>query len=60
MLKKFLPEQVVDPSAYLFHRSVAEHALLSKTEATLTINRLLDDGIGAPERYRTVSAPHAA
>ncbi len=56
VLKTFHPEQVVDPSAYLFHRSVAEHALLQKDQATQTIVRLLDDGIGSPERYRTVSA----
>jgi hypothetical protein len=56
VLKKFRPEQTVDPAAYLFHRSVAEHALLSKAEATRSITRLLDDGIGSPERYKTVSA----
>lgn len=56
VLKCFRPEQVVDPMAYLFHRSVAEHALLNKPEATQTITRLLDDGIGTPERYKTVSA----
>jgi hypothetical protein len=56
VLKNFRPEQVVDPAAYLFHRSVAEHALLNKAEATVTITRLLDDGIGSPERYKTVSA----
>jgi hypothetical protein len=56
VLKGFRPEQVVDPSAYLFHKSVAEHALLNKTEATRTISRLLDDGIDSPERYKTVSA----
>jgi hypothetical protein len=56
ILKSFRPEQVVDPSAYLFHRSVAEHALLNKTQAVQTITRLLDDGIGCPERYKTVSA----
>lgn len=56
VLKKFRPEQVVDPTAYLFHRSVAEHALLSKADATQTITRLLDDGIGSPERYKTISA----
>jgi hypothetical protein len=56
VLKAFRPEQVVDPAAYLFHRSVAEHALLSKTEATRTITRLLDDCVGSPERYKTVSA----
>jgi hypothetical protein len=56
VLKTFRPEQVVDPAAYLFHRSVAEHALISKTEATHTITRLLDDCSAAPERYKTVSA----
>src|SRR5205085_5996661 len=43
VLTAFRPEQVVDPAAYLFHRSVAEHALLSKTEATQSISRLLED-----------------
>ncbi len=56
VLKNFRPEQVVDPAAYLFHRSVAEHALLNKAEATQSITRLLDDGVGSPERYKTVSA----
>lgn len=56
VLKVFRPEQVVDPVAYLFHRSVAEHALLNKTAATQTITRLLEDGIGSPERYKTLSA----
>ena len=56
VLKTFRPEQVVDPNAYLFHRSVAEHALLHKSEATQSISRLLEDGIGSPERYKTVSA----
>jgi len=56
VLKSFRPEQVVDPSAYLFHRSVAEHALLSKAEATQSIARLLDDCGTSPERYKTVSA----
>jgi len=56
VLKIFRPEQVVDPAAYLFHRSVAEHALLSKGDATQTITRLLDDCGTSPERYKTVSA----
>jgi hypothetical protein len=56
VLKIFRPEQVVDPAAYLFHRSVAEHALLNKAEATTTITRLLDDCSTSPERYKTVSA----
>jgi hypothetical protein len=56
VLKSFRPEQVVDPAAYLFHRSVAEHALVNKSEATQTISRLLDDCVASPERYKTVSA----
>jgi hypothetical protein len=56
VLKLIRPEQVADPAAYLFHRSVAEHALLHKAEATQTINRLLEDGVGVPERYKTVAA----
>jgi len=56
VLKLFRPEQVVDPASYLFHRAVAEHALLLKDEATKSINRLLDDAQGTPDRYKTVSA----
>lgn len=52
----FRPEQVVEPSVYLFHRAVCEHALLQKAEASRTITRLLEDAQGTPERYRTVSA----
>jgi len=55
VLALFQPEQVVDPAAYLFHRAVAEHELLQKVDATRSIDRLLDDVIGSPERYRTVS-----
>jgi len=50
------PEQVVDPAAYLFHRALSEHALLDKEAAIGSINRLLDDVNGAPERYRTLAA----
>jgi hypothetical protein len=56
VLKTFRPEQVVDPAAYLFHRSVVEHALLHKAEATQSITRLLDDCIASPDRYKSVSA----
>jgi hypothetical protein len=49
-------EQVVDPSAYLFDRAVAEHALLLKEDANRSILRLLDDTVDAPERYRMVAA----
>ena len=47
---------MVEPAAYLFHRAVAEHALLNKGEATKTIIRLLEDAVTSPERYKTVSA----
>jgi len=50
------PESVVDPAAYLFHRALSEHAMLDKTAAVGSINRLLDDVNGAPERYRTLAA----
>jgi hypothetical protein len=48
-------EQVVDPSTYLFHRAVAEHAMLLKDDANTSIFRLLDDTRDAPERYKLVS-----
>lgn len=56
VLKLFRPEQVADPAVYLFHRAVAEHALLLKNDATKSIGRLIDDASAAPERYKTVSA----
>jgi len=55
-LKLFQPEQVADPAAYLFHRSVAEYSLMMKKEADDTINRLLDDVSESPERYRNVAS----
>jgi hypothetical protein len=54
--KLFKADQVVDPASYLFHRAVAEHALMLKKEADDTIARLLDDVPSAPERYRMVAA----
>ncbi|MBI3824013.1 MAG: hypothetical protein HY289_15200 [Planctomycetes bacterium] len=56
-LNLFTASQVVDPSAYLFHRAVCEHALLRKPEAVKTIVRLLEEGHSiSPERYKTVAA----
>jgi hypothetical protein len=54
--KAIKPEEVVDPAAYLFHRAVAEHAMLQKDNARKSITRLLDDVAEAPERYKTVGA----
>jgi len=53
-LKLFQPEQVAEPSTYLFHRGVCEHGLLQKAEANKTIARLLGDVLDAPDRYKTV------
>jgi len=55
VFKLFRPEQVADPSTYLFHRAVAEHALLLKDDATRTIIRLLDDTIDVPDRHKMVA-----
>jgi len=55
-LKAVKPEEVVDPAVYLFHRAVAEHAMLHKEDAHRSINRLLDDVADVPERYKAVGA----
>lgn len=55
-LKAVKAEEVVDPAAYLFHRAVAEHAMLQKDNARKSITRLLDDVAVVPERYKTVGA----
>src|SRR5262249_39006347 len=49
-------EDVVDPASYLFHKAVAEHALLLKDDAHRTIIQLLEDVPDAPERYKIVAA----
>ena len=48
--------QVVDPSAYFFHRAVAAYSLMLKRDADEAIARLLDDVGDAPERYKMVAA----
>jgi hypothetical protein len=52
----FKPEQVIDPATFLFHKAVAEHAMMKKQLADETIVRLLDDVPAAPERYKMVAA----
>jgi len=52
--KSIRGEDVVDPAAYFFHRAVAEHALMMRTEADDSIDRLLLDVTDAPVRYRMV------
>lgn len=54
-LKAAVPEQVVDPSAYYFHKAVAEHALTQKKDAINSITRLMDDVVDCPERYKMVA-----
>jgi hypothetical protein len=55
-LRAVKAEEVADPGAYLFHRAVAEHAMLQKDNARRSITRLLDDVADVPERYKTVGA----
>jgi hypothetical protein len=50
------PETLVDPSAYLFHRAVCEHALMLRDQAERSIDRLLNDAVDAPERHRIVAS----
>ncbi len=54
-LKAVRPEDVADPASYLFHRAVCEHGLLAKEQAGQSINRLIEDVVAAPERYKTVA-----
>jgi hypothetical protein len=54
-LKTVKVEDVADPATYLFHRAVAEHALLLKDDANRSILRLLDDATDVPDRYKMVS-----
>jgi hypothetical protein len=56
ILSSISPEQTIDPSAYLFHRAVSEHALLKKDDATNSIARLIHDGVDSPDRYKMVAA----
>jgi hypothetical protein len=49
-------EDVVDPSAFFFHKAVCEYELMLKDRADASIDRLLVDVTDAPERYRMVAA----
>jgi hypothetical protein len=55
ILMGFEARQTVDPATYLFHRAVAEHALMKKDAAGATIGRLMRQAVDAPERYQTVA-----
>jgi hypothetical protein len=49
-------EDVVDPSAYLFHKAVCEYELMLKDKADDSISRLIVDVNDAPQRYLQVGA----
>jgi hypothetical protein len=48
-------EDVVDPSAYLFHKAVCEYELMLKDKADDTISKLIVDVSDAPQRYLQVA-----
>jgi tetratricopeptide (TPR) repeat protein len=54
-LKLATPELVADPAAYYFHKAVTEHSLVQKPAALASINRLLEDVVDTPERYKMVA-----
>jgi hypothetical protein len=59
------PEQLVDPASFYFFKAVAEHSLAgtegvkgstaTRTNAILSIVKLLDDVTDAPDRYKMVA-----
>jgi hypothetical protein len=49
-------EDVVDPSAYLFHKAVCEYELMLKDRADDSISRLIVDATDSPQRYLQVAA----
>jgi hypothetical protein len=49
-------EDVVDPSAYLFHKAVCEYELMLKDKADDSISRLIVDASDSPQRYLQVAA----
>ncbi len=53
-------EEVVDPSAFLFFKAVAEHSVAGyqkarKVDAVASLTRLLDDATDTPDRYKMVA-----
>jgi hypothetical protein len=53
-------EEVVDPSAFLFFKAVAEHSVAGyqkarKVDAVASLSRLLDDATDTPDRYKMVA-----
>jgi hypothetical protein len=59
-VKEAKTEDMVDPSAFLFFKSVAEHSIAGyqkarKIDAVASLVRLLDDVTDAPDRYKMVA-----
>jgi len=54
-LTQVKPEDTVEPGTHLFHKAVAEHALIKKDDAMRSIVRLLDDVSEAPDRYKMLA-----
>jgi len=49
-------DDVVDPSAFYFHKAVCEYELMLKDNADTSIDRLIADVTDSPERYLRVAA----
>jgi hypothetical protein len=49
------PDQVVEPAALLFYRSVAEHRLLKKKECLRSLAQLMENESHLPRRYLTLA-----
>jgi hypothetical protein len=59
-VKEVKAEDVVDPSAFLFFKAVAEHSVAGyekakKIDAVASLVRLLDDVTDSPDRYKMVA-----
>lgn len=54
-LAQFKPEETVEPGTHLFHKAVAEHALMKKDDAMRSIVRLLDNVSETPDRYKMLA-----
>ncbi|MFO0849106.1 MAG: hypothetical protein U0871_11220 [Gemmataceae bacterium] len=51
-LKGVTPELLADPAGFYFHKGAAEHALMLRDAAVVSLGRLLEDVADPPDRYR--------
>ncbi|MGL6075756.1 MAG: hypothetical protein ACRC8S_16490 [Fimbriiglobus sp.] len=49
------PEVLIDPASFFFYKAIAEHSLMQREPAVMSIARLLDDVTDAPDRYKVVA-----